>query len=336
MKANVREIPANITNILETKVFSQRNAFKAKKIAWAIARTVFLLGFSFVILYPVLNMISMAFKHRVDLYDNTVIWVPKHFTLENIRLASRMMYYPQALKNSMILALSVTIIQSFSCLLIGYGFARFDFPFKKILFALVILTIMVPPQIIVSAIYLHFRFFDVFGIIKLITGKRGINLLDSFLPFVLLALTGQGIRNGLFIYIFRQFFRGMPRETEEAALVDGAGPFRTFYQIMLPGARTAIVTVALFSFVWQWNDQLFSGLFLPNMKVLALQLNSLNSIEAGVDLTGIGNFDLRNDPMHMALIKTTGAFLVMLPPLVLYAFAQKLFVQSIERAGIVG
>ena len=121
-----------------------------------------------------------------------------------------------------------------------------------------LLTLIVPPQMIMIPLYLSFRYFDPLGLLP----GNGINLLNSYWPFALTSATAMGMRNGLFIYIMRQYFRGMPAELEEAAYVDGAGALRTFFQVMLPSAVPVMVIVFLFSFVWQWNDDFYSTLFM--------------------------------------------------------------------------
>lgn len=332
---------SDLISFFEKLIKNPKWKIRVRTWSWAIARTVFVIGFCYIILYPVLVMLSKAFMHIVDIYDNTVIIVPKHFTFMNIKLAAKMINYPEALKNSIILATVVTLLQTAACLVVGYGFARFKFRLRGPLFALVIFTILVPPQLIMVSIYLHFRFFDILGIYKTVTTwlkieTRGLNLLDSFWPFFLLATTGQGIKNGLFIYIFRQFFRNMPKETEEAALVDGAGVFRTFGQIMLPDAVTAIITVALFSFVWQYNDQTYAQLFLKNTKVLPMTYEYLGQFST--EIIGYSGLTLqqRSNPIYIAMLRSTGVFIMMLPPVLLYAFMQRYFVQSIERSGVVG
>ena len=112
------------------------------------------------------------------------------------------------------------------------------------------------------------------GLIPLITGKA-VNLMDSYWPFVLTSITANSFKSGLFIFIFRQFFRGIPRELEEAAYVDGASITKTFTSIMIPNAVPAIVTVSLFAFVWQWNDSFYTTMYLTSAKVIATQLASL-------------------------------------------------------------
>jgi len=311
---------------------------KSRSITASVIHGIFIIGFCFVLTYPLLNMISRSFMHPVDLFDNSVLWVPKHFTLDNFRVASAIMNYRKAFFNSFMIAFVTTVLQTFTCLFVGYGFARFQFPFKKILLSLVVLTIVIPPQLIMVSIFLHFRFFDIFGIISAITGKSGLNLIDTLTPSIMLSMTGMGIKNGLFIYIFTQFFRGMPKETEESSYVDGANPIKTFFLIMAPGATTAIVTVILFSFVWQWNDIFYSGMFYRQMQVLPATYGYLvNMLPEMIVKTSpaMARFNLYN-PLIRANLISTGVLLMISPLVILYMFAQKYFVESIERTGVVG
>lgn len=332
------------TNILQRASESRRlrrAERTATQVLGGLVKAVFLIGFSFIILYPVITMISKAFMQQQDVYDNTVLWVPRHFTLENISFAYNSMGYLSALCNSLLVVTVTTLLQTLSCMLVGYGFARFRFRGKNLFFALVLLTILVPPQQIMTQLYLYFKDFDVFGIFEATVGKS-MNLLDSFWPFFLLSATGFGIKNGLFIFIFRQSFRGMPKETEEAAMVDGAGAFRTFWQIMLPGATTIIATVVLFSFVWGWNDTFYSGLFLQQTRMLPQAFELFNSylggnkgLVGGEIATQLSRFNLE-DTQVIALLRNAGIFLIMMPLLAFYAVTQRFFVESIERSGLVG
>ena len=307
----------------------------------ALVRFVFLTGFAFVILYPVITLVSKAFMHQQDLYDNTVLWIPKHLTLDNIEFAWKSMEFPKAFGNSMLVVTATALLQTVSTMMAGYGFARFDFPLKKVLFAMVILSIVLPPQLMMIPQYMHFKNFDFLNIIQTVSGEP-VNLLGSPWPFFILSATGFGIRNGLFIYLFRQAFRAMPRETEEAALVDGANHFRVFTQIMVPNAVGIIATVLLFSVVWQWNDTFYSGLFTGNTKMLPQAFDLFNSYLR--DFTGgraesvvenISRYDL-TDANVLKLLRNSAVFLIMAPLLAFYAVLQRFFVEGIERSGLVG
>ena len=163
-----------------------------------------------------------------------------------------------------------------------------QFPFKKFWFAAVIITVIIPPQTISSSLYLHFNFFDIFGIFKATTGSS-LNLRGSPIPYALMSATCMGLKNGLYIYMIRQFFTGIPKSLEEAAYVDGCSIFKTFWRVILPDAVPILVSCFLFSFVWQWTDTFYSKLFLGNIKLLSLEastvadrLNSYVSIQLGL------------------------------------------------------
>ena len=184
---------------------------------YKIIRFVLLFGLCFMILQPLLNKISISFMEEQDLYDSTIVAIPRHFTLSNYQIAAYLMKYWQALANTALISLLVSVLQIISCTLVGYGFARYKFPLKGLWFAAVILVIVVPPTTIQASLFLNFRFFDIFGIIELITGQPGVNLLNSLTPYALMCLGCMGLKSGLYIYMIRQFFRGIPKELEEAA-----------------------------------------------------------------------------------------------------------------------
>lgn len=297
---------------------------RGKRAAWIALRATLVVGFCFIILFPLFLRLSVAFRSKEDIYDPTVLWIPRHFTLDNIRLAIQSIDYPTALGHTVLISAGTTLIQLVSCALAAYAFARLKFKGSGLLFALVIFTIVVPPQTIMIPVYMTYRYFDLFGLVPLFTGRRSFNLIDTFWPFFISSGTAMGLKNGLYIYIFRQFFRGVPKELEEAALVDGSGLIRTFARIVAPNALPAFITVALFSFVWQWNDSYYVSLFLNRVKVLSTELMGM-----GVNLK-------EPDPIYQLMLLNTGVFLMMIPLIILYIFVQRHFVESVERTGITG
>mgnify|MGYP000738002843 CR=1 FL=1 len=297
-------------------------------VAYKIVRFVLLFGLCFLILQPLLNKISISFMER-DLYDSTINVIPRHFTLDNFKIAADLMDYWAALGNTLWISLLVSILQIISCTLVGYGFARYKFPLKNLWFAMVVLVIVIPPSTIQSSLYLNFRYFDIFGIFSLITGQP-LNLLDSFAPYAFMCLGCMGLKNGLYIYMLRQFFRGIPKELEEAAYVDGCGKVKTFVRIMLPDAKPMITSCFLFSFVWQWLDEIYTPVLCGNMNVIPSTFGNL--LNPFTNLTSVG------DTMVLtgALLQDAGIVLVIFPLVLLYIAAQKFFVQSMERSGLVG
>ena len=314
--------PTAYANFISYKFNPQE---RAKRWLWVLVRTVLVAGFCFIILFPLFLRMSVAFRSKADIYDPTVLWIPKNFTLENFSIAMQATDYFPALLNTFLISTGTTLIQLISCALAAYAFARLKFRGSGLLFALVIFTIVVPPQTYMIPLYLTYRYFDLFGLVGLFTGRSSFNLIDTFWPFLISSATAMGLKNGLYIYIFRQFFRGIPKEIEEASLVDGAGVFKTFYRIMLPNAVPAVVTVVLFSFVWQWNDSYYVSLFLSKVKVLSTQLMDMGM--------AIGS---EPDPVYQSMLLNTGVLLLMGPLIILYLFVQRYFVESVERTGIVG
>lgn len=302
-----------------------------KRWLWSFIRLTLIAGLSFVILYPILQKISTAIKDKADLYSPVVVWIPENFTMSNFIDAIRIMDYWETLFNTFALSATTTVLTAASCALAGYGFARLKFKGSQLLFACVVLTILVPPTTILIPIYLNLKDFTLMGLIPLFTGKS-VNLLNSYWPFILTSLTANSLKAGLYIFIFRQFFRGIPKEVEEAAYIDGAGVGTTFTRIMMPNAIPAIITTTLFSFVWQWNDSFYTTTYLTSSKVMSTQLSSLPynlSIMLGGDPS-------KADPFYLSMVQDTGILLAILPLIVIYLFVQRYFVESIERTGIVG
>jgi len=317
----------------------QKTKNKSMEWLWALVRTILIVGISFVILYPIMRQVSVAFKDKMDIYNPTIYMVPINFTLENIKYAMGVLNYWPMLGNTAMFVTATMLLQVISCALAGYGFARFSFPGRNVLFSLVVLTILIPMSTLMVPMYLHFRSFDVLGMINLITGKDGVNLLNTYWPSMITAATANGLKSGLYIYIFRQFFRGLPKEIEESALIDGAGGFRTFFRIMLPNSIPSIVTVGLFAFVWQYNDTFYASLFMSESNLMSIKVASLpaNTNQYLPVLLGYGtNPDLRADPNHVSMVVDTGILLAIIPLIAMYLFVQRYFVESVERTGVVG
>ncbi len=300
--------------------------------ATSIARFILLFGMCFLILQPIFNKISVSFMTEADLYNPIVISIPEHFTTDNYKLAAELMNYKKGVIDSFFISLTIGILQIAVCTLVGYGFARFEFPLKKLWFACVILVILIPPQTIASSLHLHFKFFDILGLFKLIKGDT-INLRGSAIPYYLLSAGRMGLKNGLYIYMIRQFFRNIPSDMEEAAYVDGCGMLKTFVLIMLPEAKPIITSCFLFAFVWQWTDGFYSRMFLGNTVLVSTSLSRIvDSLGAYIQrLTGVKT---TISIAYSNCILATGTLMIIVPLIILYLFAQKQFVESISSTGI--
>ena len=316
-----------IDNIKEPRNMVRRQR-KLKDFGLTLVRSIILVGLCFVILFPTIQQILMALRAPSDVNNPAVVWIPENWSFMNIKIASIVLDYKNAVINTFKLSGISMVLQIASTALAGYAFSRLKFRGSNILFVLVILTIVIPPQALSLAQFLYFR---------------DLGLIGKESSIYLMSGLGMGIRSGIFIYIFRSFFRGLPKELEESAMIDGAGVFRTFWSVMLPNARGAIITVGLFAFVWQWNDAYFVKIFevsTVDFPLLTMQLmNAAENIYAALFYTGSLNLigqDVWENPVFLALISNVSALLMMLPLLIMYLFVQKQFVESIERTGIVG
>ena len=295
-------------------------------------RAVLLFGLCFLILQPILDKISVSFMERQDLYDGTVISIPRNVTLDNYTLVNQLIGYWPSLAQTLLIIIISALLQIAACTLAGYGFARFKFPLKNFWFMCVMLIIIIPPQTIMSSLYLNFRFFSILGITK-------VNLLNSVLGFWMLSATGMGLKSGLYIFMLRQYFRGMPKELEEAAWVDGCGRFKTFIQIMLPDAMPMLTSCFLFSFVWQWTDSFFSTLFLNNYRVLSRGLGSMAErysqwFAQTYIQSGSGGVSAFAPVAETQMMIATTMLMCLIPLIILYLVAQKAFVESLSQTGI--
>lgn len=310
---------------------------KGTSFIWKLFRFFLLIGICYIFLFPVLYMISVAIRGPESVNDPSVVWIPREFALSSIKTAVEILEYPRAVGVTVLLSVGGTLGSLISCALVGYGFARFNFKEKGFMFALVLLTIIVPPQTTIISSFINYRNFDFFGILGLLhmiipAVPESISLVNTVWTFILPAFFASGLRAGLFIYIFRQFFSGMPKDLEEAAMIDGCGAFRTFVQVMLPLAKSAFITVLLFSFVWHWNDYFQSSMYFSDNQPISVMLNQMQSLLQDAKLF---NF-VTNTPDEIRTYLQAGCLLTILPPLVLYIFTQRFFTESIERTGIVG
>lgn len=227
------EARKTLHNIMVDPTFAndrKRTVNLLKKFILGLFRFLVLIGISYVILGPIIGMVANSFFSDEDAYSPLVYLVPMEPTLSRYQVALSQLKYWATLKNTAIYVLTLMVLQVLVCSMVGYGFARYEFPLKKVLFGCVVLMIVVPINTIMLPLYMTFRTFDPFGLMTAITGGP-LNLMSTPFPVYIMTLFGTGLRAGLYIYIFNQFFRGLPKEIEEAAFVDGAGMWYTYFQI---------------------------------------------------------------------------------------------------------
>lgn len=290
-----------------------------------------LIALSFVFLLPFAYVILRSMMTSVDLLNSTMVkWLPRSFNLDNYRLALQSLNYWEKLWTSVWTTGLAVIGQLISCTFVAYGLARIKFKGNGLIFGLVIFTLIVPPQVTIAPTYIMFSSNGFFGSDFFVSlfpelAKNGYNWLESFLPIILPCFFGLGVSGGLFIFIYRQFFRGLPAELENAALIDGCGVFSTYIRIILPNSKPPMLVCLILSLVWQWNNYFEPSMFITQIREygnLPMQLNVLSD--------NLGAFGSRmNDAVTMA-----STFLVMLPIIIVFFLLQNQFMKSIERVGL--
>lgn len=279
---------------------------------------VLLIAIGFVYLYPLLFMLITSLKSPSDLLNPMIQWVPSELYFGNYAKAYLVLDYPSTLVSSTIVSVIPSVIQTIICSIVGYGLARYQFPGKHLLFALILATFIIPPQNTVIPQMLTYR---------------NLGLLGSIWSMILPALAGQGFRSAIFILIFYQTFLSLPKVLEEAARLDGASDLKVFLRIAVPAAIPSYIVAIIFSIVWYWNETYLTVIFLEGgIQTLPMQLSKFVQAYENLYPPGTVNiFDRLNEA-----VKLSGTFLNILPLLLMYFILQKWFVESVERTGITG
>lgn len=265
-----------------------------------------LILFGVIMCYPLIWMFFASFKTNAEIFTGISLF-PESYNFDSFRNGWKGVAgntYATFFKNSFLLVVPTTIFTVVSSALVAYGFARFEFKGKKVLFAILLSTLMLPNSILIIPRYAIFR---------------DLNVLDSYYPFYLMAVFAC---YPFFTYMLVQFTRGIPRDLDEAACIDGCGSFRIFYSILMPLLKPALFSVGLFQFLWTYNDYFNSLIYISTMKkyTVSLALRMTMDSEATVAWSNI-----------MAM-----SCLVVLPVVILFFIAQKYFVEGIATSGLKG
>lgn len=336
IKFSLRDISAEQKMAVKENLVHKVRVIKPFRKVWAVCRQIFMLGISYVVLYPILYMVSNAFKPVAQYYDPSVVWLPKSLTLENFKIVSLVMDFKEVMWNTVIIEILPALLSTVMCMLVGYGLARFEFRGKKLLTACVILTIIVPQQTISTSLYSSFRYFDFLGIIgalnKLSSSITTPNLIGTPWVTIIPSLLGVGLKSGIFIFIYMQFFTGIPKELQEAAAIDGCGAFKTFLKIIVPTAKNIIIAVTLLSVVWNWNDYYTPSMFIRTKDTVATAMANFQSrLENLHNMgTGVENIQTANTQIQAACL------IAIIPVVILYIVLQKRFSEGIENSGLTG
>ena len=322
-----------IHNKIATKLLKDKkikNSFFA--ILLSIARWALIIGVGYIILFPLFNMVSTSLKSADQILDPGVVWIPRSISLDNFKDAWMALDYPKTLLNTLKTNILSALIEVVMCAFAAYGFSRFKFKGKNLMIAFLFITMIIPPQLTVISSYVQFKNFDILSIIKTINQIFGteieISLINTPWTFILPSLFGVGLKSGIIIYIYMQFFKALPKELEEAAYVDGATPLRTFLTIIMPSSSVIVITVLVFSVVWHWNEHFLSVIYFSSNFTLAPILSDLEN------LLIINGF--RSEGAVLGGVIMASCLLFILPVLIFYLIIQKRFIQCVTTSGIVG
>jgi multiple sugar transport system permease protein len=293
---------------------------------------------AYVLLYPMLVMLSRAIRPASDMLNSSIVWIPSHISTLAFKTAWEYMDFGKTALSTGYLVIGSTLFSVISCSFAGYSLGRYRLKITAPCVVVAVLSLIAPLQTYIIPRFVQMKNFDFFGIGTLLGVFNGgtpitYNILNTPWAYFLPAITGAGLQSGLFVLVFSQVFRKLPKELEDAARIDGCGEFHTFIRIMVPNAGSGFLAVSLLSLVWYWNDYFYAEMMYRSVQLLSSKLVSLR---ATVHQNSISKLIGHNDGLTESVIIFAGALLFVIPPLLIYLFLQKYFIQGIERSGIVG
>ena len=261
---------------------------------------------AFFLCYPLVWMFFASFKTNAEIYTGINL-LPQEFNFDAFRdgwkgVANNT--FTRFFTNSFLLVIPTALFTIISSTLVAYGFARFEFKGKKILFVVLLSTLMLPNSILIIPRYTIFR---------------TLNVLDSYNPFYLMSIFAC---YPFFTYMLVQFIRGIPKELDESAIIDGCGSFRTLISILLPLLKPALFSAGLFQFLWTYNDYFNSLIYINSVRKFPVSLALRLTIDADAVI-------IWKNVMAMSS-------LAVLPVVILFFFCQKYFVEGIATTGLKG
>lgn len=290
---------------------NEQKGFIQKFISYAL-----LILFGFVYAYPMLYMLGYSLMGESDVLNPMVNYLPTEWQWSNYREAAQTLNFFNTLLQTAYISVLPSLLQTVACGLTAYGLARFHFPGKKVLFALIVLTFIIPPQLTMMPQLIIFT---------------NVGIAGNVLAFMVPAALGQGIKSAVFILIFYQFFKGIPNSVIEAAKIDGANSFQIFIKIGIRSAMPAILLSFLLSVVWYYNETVLSQIYLGNsVKMLPIELEKFRETYEQLFPSATTGKSV-NEAIYMA-----GTLLNVLPLIIMYFFTQRHFVEGIDKAGITG
>lgn len=328
MLSKVKQLYSSVSNS------KQQTKNNITKIVLSVIKWIVLLSIGYIIIFPLIQMIVTSVKDRTAFYNAAKVWLPSSFDIGfNFKKAFEAIDFLQGLNSTLVNEIIAGLIEVAACSITAYGFARFKFKFKNAMIVGLFLTILIPETMIVIPRILNYSNLDFLGILGLFDKLTGVdlrpNIVSTPFAFWLPSLFSMGLRSGILIYIYMQFFKGLPAELEEAAWVDGAGSVRTFVSIALPSSGVVFTTVIVFTMIWHWNDITLASVYMQENFPLAVNLSRIASALAS------GGYYVENDVQAQAIVMAACVMFI-LPPLILYMILQRKFIESIDRVGITG
>jgi multiple sugar transport system permease protein len=272
-----------------------------RRIETVIIYLLLMLG-AFFLMVPFYWMLSTSLKTMDEVQAWPIIWIPSKLIWQNYPDVFIKVTFARWMANSLILSIGGITGSIISSSIVGFGFARLRFPGRTFLFFVMLTTLMLPTWVVIVP---HFMMFNAIG------------WLDTFLPIIVPSFFG----NAFYIFLFRQYFLGIPRELEDAAKIDGCSTFRVFLQIFMPMSKPIIATVAIFAFFYYWNDLLYPLVYLQSQANFPVSL--------GMRMFQMANFGITDFPRMMA-----AALMALLPCVILFFSAQRLFIQGVVITGV--
>jgi oligogalacturonide transport system permease protein len=271
-----------------------------------ISAYAFLILFGIVMVYPLLWLVSASFRTNSEIFTSIGL-IPQHLNLDSFikgwkgggRYSFGTFYM-----NSIMVAVPVVVGTVVSSVVVAYGFVRFDFPLKKILFSLMISTLMLPQAVVIIPRYMLFKQLD---------------WLNTYYPFIVPAFVGT---YPFFIFMMVQFFRGLPKDLDESAKIDGCNSFTILTRILLPLCKPAMFSISIIQFIWIWNDFFNVLIYVNSVSKYTLPLALRMTLDVAANIQW-------NQIMAMSL-------LTMLPCILIFFLAQKHFVEGISTTGLKG
>lgn len=272
---------------------------------------ILLIEFAFVFIYPFIYLILNSLKYDYEVIDATKQWIITEINWNNYVQAFTKLDYMASLRNTLIVVLGSTLGHVLSCSLAGYGLARFKFKGSGLIFGMAMLSLIIPPSLLIMPLYIQYSNFHMMG---------------TFAPIIVPSFLGFGLKGGLYIFLFRQFFKSLPVSYEEAAKIEGCSMLKIFVRIMLPLSRTTILVVSVLSCVWHWNDYFEPSTYLKgSLAILTQKIGSVASSTATVTSASGASVNM---------VALAACMLVILPLIIIYFIFQKQFMEGIEFTGL--